>query len=64
MSVGKCKDGVDLPGWGACPECGATPEDECRGRGHLKRMAEVQERLNAPFKDEPSKEPYKDRRKP
>lgn len=27
-----CAGGID-PGWGACPKCGATMDDECAAHG-------------------------------
>lgn len=39
-----CKADVDVPAWGDCPECGANADQECRGRGFLKAMAEIQKR--------------------
>lgn len=55
MSDNKCKDGVTLPSYGPCPMCGATADQNCRGREYgefiakqeRKREEEEHERMAA-----------------
>lgn len=51
---GVCKDGVPLPDFGPCPECGAHPDQQCRTRAFAeyrrlaeKRAAEAQGKVGA-----------------
>ena len=37
--MSKCRDGVDLPAYGPCPSCGATADDQCRGRAYGEMMS-------------------------
>lgn len=38
--AGQCRDGVPLPDYGPCPECGAEPHQVCRTKawGQAMRM--------------------------
>lgn len=61
--AGKCRDGVDLPDHGPCPECGANDWENCRGK-HFNEMMRItaEKEAERAAKREPPLERYRDRR--
>lgn len=56
MMSGQCRDGVGLPAYGPCPVCGATADQQCRGRNYAEMMARAQALADARARERAEKD--------
>ncbi len=52
----QCKAGVGLPKYGPCPVCGATVDEQCRGRNYAEMMARAQTLADAKARERAEKD--------